>query len=176
MKEIITADANGKNQRTDRTRYLAATASMELVKPVHRRFDNSKLTIPLRQSLQKKKNLMEQAISAYSKALKYQVAEVTTEATYNIAKIYQDFAKALLQSQRPTDLDEDALEEYQLLLEEQAYPFEEKAIDIHVTNFKRIPSGNYDESVRNSLQALSTLLPFRYSRKEMSSGYIEITE
>ncbi|NNE63966.1 MAG: tetratricopeptide repeat protein, partial [Gammaproteobacteria bacterium] len=176
LKEIITADANGKNQRTDRTRYLAATASMELVKPVHRRFENSKLTIPLRQSLRKKKNLMEEAISAYSKALKYQVAEVTTEATYNIAKIYNDFAKALLQSQRPTGLDEDALEEYQLLLEEQAFPFEEKAIDIHVTNFKRIPSGNYDDSVRNSLQALSKLLPFRYSRKEMSSGYIEIAQ
>lgn len=176
LNEIITADADGNSQRTDRTRYLAATASMELIRPVQRVFDNSKLTIPLRQSLRKKKALMEQAIAAYSKAIKYQVAEVTTEATHNIAKIYNDFATALLNSERPRGLDEAALEEYQLLLEEQAFPFEEKAIDIHVTNIKRIPSGFYDDSIKSSLAALGKLLPFRYAKKEMSSGYIEIVQ
>ena len=176
LNEIIKADARGGNQRTDRTRYLAATATMELIRPVQSAFDNRKLTIPLRESLREKKNLMERAIAAYSKAIKYQVAEVTTEATHNIAKIYYDFAKALLNSERPKGLDKAALEEYQLLLEEQAYPFEEKAIDIHVTNVKRIPTGVYDESVKNSLAALGKLLPFRYAKQEISSGYIEIVQ
>ncbi len=176
LKEIVTADASGKDQRTDRTRYLAATASMELVKPLHRSYEKARLTIPLKKSLKKKKKLMQQAIDAYSKALKYQVAEVTTEATYSIGEIYHDFANALLKSQRPKGLDEESLEEYDLLLEEQAYPFEEKAIDIHVVNFRRIPQGSYDESVKNSLKVLGELMPFRYARDEISSGYVELVQ
>ena len=176
LREIVSADARGKNQRTDRTRYLAATASMELTRPLQLSYQKARLTIPLKKSLQKKKKLMQQTIDAYSKALKYRVAEVTTEATYNIAEIYHDFANALLKSQRPKGLDADALEEYDLLLEEQAFPFEEKAIDIHLANFKRIPEGTYDEPVKNSLKVLADLLPFRYAREEISSGYVELPQ
>lgn len=173
LKEIVSADARGKTQRTDRSRYLAATASMELIEPIHHSYQKAKLTIPLKKSLKIKKNLMQQSIDAYSKALKYQIAEVTTEATYHIAEIYHDFANALLQSQRPKGLDEEALEEYDLLLEEQAYPFEEKAIDIHFSNFKRIPEGIYDQSIKDSLKVLAKLLPFRYAREEVSSDFLE---
>ncbi len=176
LKEIVKADGRGKNQRTDRTRYLAAIASMELIQPVHNAFQKTRLTVPLKKSLKKKKKLMERAIGAYSKALKYQVAEVTTDATFKLAEIYHHFANALLTSQRPKGLDEEALEEYELLLEEQAYPFEEKAIDIHVSNFRRIAAGTYDQSVKNSLLVLGKLMPFRYAREEISSSFVEVGE
>ena len=133
-----------------------------------------KLTVPLKTSLGKKKKLMQQSIDAYTRAIKYQVAEVTTEATYQIAEIYHDFARSLMGSERPKGLDEDQLEEYELLLEEQAFPFEEKAIDIHLANFKRIPAGTYDEPTRKSLQVLSELMPFRYARAESSDSHVEI--
>ena len=174
LKEIVIADARGKKQRTDRTRYLAATASMELVKPLHRSYQKTKLTIPLKKSLKKKKNLMQQSIDAYSKALKYQVEEVTTEATFQIAEIYHSFAQSLLESQRPKGLSEEELEEYDLLLEEQAYPFEEKAIDIHLSNFKRIPKGTYDQPVKDSLKVLGELMPFRYAKVEQTEAYVEL--
>ena len=117
---------------------------------------------------------MQQSIDAYSRAMKYQVAEITTEATYQIAEIYLEFARSLLSSQRPGGLSEDELEEYDLLLEEQAYPFEEKAIDIHLANFKRIPGGTYDEPTKKSLQALGKLMPFRFARVEISDDYVDI--
>ncbi len=176
LKEIVVADARGKTQRTDRTRYLAATASMELAKPLYHSYQKVKLTIPLKKSLKMKKKLMQQSIEAYSKALKYRVAEVTTEATYNIAEIYHDFANALLNSQRPKGLDGESLEEYDLLLEEQAFPFEEKTIGIHLANFKRIPGGTYDEPVKNSLKALAELMPFRYARTEQTETYVQIPQ
>ena len=174
LGEIVKADARGKNQRNARSKYLAATASLELIKPTHAAFTKTRLTVPLKKSLKKKKSLMQQSITAYNNALKYQVAEVTTEATYQIAEIYHQFADALLSSQRPKGLNEEELEEYDLLLEEQAYPFEEKAIDIHLANFKRIPSGIYDKPVQASLKTLSELMPFRYARSEQTEAYVEL--
>jgi len=174
LNEIVKADARAGNERSPRSKYLAATASLELVEPLRRAYSQSKLTVPLKTSLGKKKKLMQQSIDAYSKAIKYQVAEVTTEATYQIAEIYHQFARALMDSERPKGLDEEQLEEYQLLLEEQAFPFEEKAIDIHLANFRRIPAGTYDEPTRKSLRVLGEMMPFRYARAESSDPYVEI--
>ncbi len=174
LNEIVRADARAGAQRNARSRYLAATASLELVDPLHRSYQQAKLTVPLKKSLAKKKKLMQQSIDAYRRAMQYQVQEVTTEATFQIAEIYHEFAKSLMNSQRPRGLSEDELEEYDLLLEEQAFPFEEKAIDIHLANFRRIPQGTYDEPTKKSLQVLGELMPFRFARVESSDNYVEI--
>jgi TolA-binding protein len=173
LNDIVTADARAGVERSARSKYLAATASLELVRPLHQSYREVKLTVPLKTSLRKKKKLMRQSIDAYSKAMDYRVLEVTTEATFQIAEIYHDFAKSLMNSQRPGGLDEEQLEEYDLLLEEQAFPFEEKAIDIHLANFRRIPAGTYDEPTKRSLQVLGELMPFRYARAESSDSYVE---
>ncbi len=174
LNEIVRSDARGKAERNDRSRYLAAHASLELIGPLHRSYQKARLTVPLKKSLRQKKQLMEQSIDAYSKAMNYQVAEVTTEATFQIAEIYHDFAKSLMNSQRPKGLSEEELEEYDLLLEEQAFPFEEKAIDIHLANFKRIPQGTYDEPIRRSLRVLGELMPFRFAKMESTDAYVEL--
>ena len=173
LNEIVKADARAKKQRTDRTRYLAAMASLELTEPTRQKYAEVKLTRPLKKSLKRKKTLMKQAVAGYSKAAKYQVEEATTAATFHIAEIYREFAEALLKSERPKKLDEDALEEYNYMLEDQAYPFEEKAIKIHQTNLSRIPKGSYDDSIKNSLQALAKLMPFRYAKAEKTDDYVE---
>jgi len=174
LNEIVKADARAGSERSARSKYLAATASLELIEPLRNAYRQSKLTVPLKTSLGRKKKLMQQSIDAYSKAIDYQVAEVTTEATYQIAEIYHDFARALMDSERPPGLDTEQLEEYQLLLEEQAFPFEEKAIDIHLANFRRIPAGTYDEPTRNSLRVLGEMMPYRYARVESSDPYVEV--
>jgi len=174
LNDIIRADASGKSERSPRSKYLAATASLELIQPLHRSYKKTRLSIPLKTSLRKKKKLMQQSIDAYGKAMKYQVQEVTTEATFQIAEIYHDFAKSLMGSQRPKGLDAEQLEEYELLLEEQAFPFEEKAIDIHLANFKRIPAGTYDEPTKKSLQVLGELMPFRFAKIESTDVYVDI--
>lgn len=174
LTEIIQADRKGGKQRTARTNYLAATATLELAKPYQLAYHKTKLKIPLKKSLKKKKSQMQNAIKAYENAITYKVAEVTTAATYQIGEIYHDFARALMQSQRPKGLSAEELEQYDLLLEEQAFPFEEKAIDIHVTNAQRTQSGIYDEWVKKSLQVLAKLQPVRYAKNEKIESYVEI--
>jgi TolA-binding protein len=174
LNDIVQADRRGGKQRTARTNYLAATATLELAKPHQLAYQKTKLKIPLKKSLKKKKGLMQNAIKAYENAINYKVAEVTTAATYQIGEIYHDFARGLMKSQRPKGLSADELEQYNLLLEEQAYPFEEKAIDIHVANVKRTQDGVYDEWVKKSLQVLGKLQPVRYAKNEKIESYVEV--
>jgi Flp pilus assembly protein TadD len=56
------------------------------------------------------------------------------------------------------------------LLEEQAFPFEEKAIGIHEKNASRAAGGVYDDWVRKSYAALAELKPGRYARIESLDG------
>ncbi|MCS6946781.1 MAG: tetratricopeptide repeat protein, partial [Steroidobacteraceae bacterium] len=71
-----------------------------------------------------------------------------------------------LASERPKKLDKDALEQYDLLLEEQAFPFEEQAIELHEANAARAREGWYDAGVRASFAALAELKPARYAKSE----------
>jgi hypothetical protein len=109
---------------------------------------------------------MEQALSWFSKAAGYGYADVTTAATYETGSVYQSFGRALLDSERPKKLSGLELEQYNVLLEEQANPFEEKAIRTYEDNLRRISQGIYDEWVAKSAAQLAVLAPAQYEKHE----------
>jgi TolA-binding protein len=172
LEELVEVDASAGAQRSDRTRYLAATASLDLAEPVRKRFEVVKLTQPLADSLKLKKELMEDVISAYTGASNYGVAEVTTAATFRLGEVYEQFSSDLMESDRPTNLEADALEQYEILLEEQAFPFEEKAIDLYKANADRAADGVYDDWVKRSFGRLAGLMPARYAKEERSEDVL----
>lgn len=173
--EIVEADQRAGAARTDRTRYLAAQASLQLAEVSYASFAAIRLAEPLKTTLQQKRQAMETALQAYGKSAEYGVADVTTAATFRIGQLYGELAQALLKSERPKDLSEEELEQYNVLLEEQAYPFEEKAISIHESNAARASSGIYDQWVRRSYEALRTMLPARYAKLEKGEAYFDAT-
>ena len=116
---------------------------------------------------------METALQAYTSAANYGVTEVTTASTFRIAEIYNDFSRALMTSQRPKGLSAVELEQYNVLLEEQAFPFEEKAIEVHEVNAQRVGQGIYDLWVKNSFAELSKLRPVRYAKVEKSEVIVD---
>jgi len=131
-----------------------------------------RLTAPLKKSLVIKRDALETAMDGYKRAAEYQVAEVTTAATYEMAELYRTLAKDLLASERPKTLKGDELEEYNALLEEQVFPFEEQAIKAHELNAARTKDGVYDESIRKSFQALAELKPARYGKTEVTQDVV----
>ena len=135
--EIISADAQAGAQRTERTHYLAAKAQLALAQPARDAFRAVRLTAPLKKSLIVKRDALETAMDGYKRAADYQVAEVTTAATYEMAELYRTLAKDLMASERPKNLKGDELDEYNALLEEQVFPFEEQAIKAHELNAAR---------------------------------------
>lgn len=164
LGKIIEADKEGPS--TDRSRFLAANAALELAEPTFTVYKKVRLVQPLKENLKKKKKLMEESIKAFTEAANYGIEAVTTASTYRIAEIYSDFGKGLFDSERPKGLSGDELEQYDILLEEQAYPFEEKAIDVHVVNATRATTGVYDKWVKKSFSALTKLSPVRYAKYE----------
>ncbi|MCA0893314.1 tetratricopeptide repeat protein [Microbulbifer agarilyticus] len=149
-----------------RGRYLAAFAQNELADQSFARFERLALTLPLKQSLRNKKQAMETTVTDYKKVLEFGIAEFTTAANYRLAEIYRQLSRDLMDSQRPNGLNPLELEQYEILLEEQAYPFEEKAIELHEANIKRTADGVYDEWIKNSFSSLENLLPARYRKPE----------
>ncbi len=170
MKDIYEADLNGGAARTDRTRYLGATAALALAEPAAQAYRQVALVEPLQKQLKLKKAKLEEALNAYAKAANLGVADVSTAASYHIASLYSDFGKAIMDSQRPKKLSAVELEQYNVLLEEQALPFEEKASDMHEVNARRAATGIYDQWVQRSFEALGQMLPVRYGKRERGEG------
>jgi tetratricopeptide (TPR) repeat protein len=166
LAAIIDADRTAGAERTDSSRLHAARASLELAEPLRVAFESVPLTAPLPKSLKAKRDAMEAALGAYRNAADYGVADVATRATFAIAEMYRRLAADLLASERPKNLSEEEKEQYALLLEEQAYPFEEKAIELHEANAARVQDGIYDDGVRASFAALAGLKPARYLKAE----------
>jgi tetratricopeptide (TPR) repeat protein len=169
LREIIAADRVAGAERSDRSRLLAGNATLTLAIPAREEFRRIKLVAPLKKSLVAKRAALEAALKAYEQAADYQVAEVTTAATFESAELYRQLGKDMIDSQRPKNLSKDELEQYDVLLEEQAFPFEEKAIKLHEVNTARTTDGVYDQSVQQSFAALAQLNPGRYAKAELES-------
>ncbi|UTW46092.1 tetratricopeptide repeat protein [bacterium SCSIO 12696] len=148
-----------------RSQYLAAFSANVLAGDEYDKFKRIALKLPLKKSLKKKRAAMEKTIAAYQGVLDYSVQEFTTQASFRLGDVYAQLSNDLMNSQRPK-LSELELEQYDLLLEEQAYPFEETAIDIHQRNAQRSWQGIYDQWVKQSFTALAELMPGRYQKPE----------
>ncbi len=172
LQRIITLDAKAGSERTDRTRYLAAKASLVIIEPSFDEFIAIKLVKPFKKNLTRKQNSMKSLVSSYSKLVDYKVADVTAASTYYIAEIYFNFSRSLMGSERPDNLNALELEEFNLMLEEQAYPFEEKAIKVHEKNVELLATGIYSSWIDRSIDKLAKLIPARYAKPEESTNYV----
>ena len=170
--KVALHDRIGK-RATQRTRFLAAQALFKLTEIQRKEFAEIALTQPLKSALKRKQRALKSTISAYQKVAGYGVAEYVTAATYRIGSMYVDLSAAIMNSQRPTNLNALQLEQYDILLEEQAYPFEEQAIEIHEVNLARMWSGTNDEWVEQSLVALRALVPGRFDKNEVQVAYVQ---
>ena len=152
---------------------LASTAAFGLGMAHQQTFKYVKLIAPLQKSLKRKQTAMKQAIKYYQQVLSFQLAQDVPQTTFNLAEMYRQLAVDVLKSQRPKDLDELALEEYEILLEELAYPFEEKAIEIHLSNAQRAWQNVFDEWIAKSFATLAEIAPALYNKQERSHDVID---
>jgi hypothetical protein len=62
--------------------------------------------------------------------------------------------------------------DYELVLEEEAFPFEERAIGVHEKNLELLSVGIFNPWIERSLEKLANLMPGRYAKFEASGGLI----
>jgi cellulose synthase operon protein C len=172
LEEIVSADAAAGSERTGRTRTLAARSALVLAEQLYENFVVVKLRQPFETSLQDKKQRMDATIAAMGRLVDYGIDEMTAAATFYMAETYSNFSRSLLDSERPGDLKPEDLEEFKNKLDEAAFPFEEKAINVHEKNMELLHSGVFNSWTEKSLSRLTELMPGRYAKHETSSGFL----
>jgi len=170
---IVALHGEAGREQTDRSRFLAGKAALVLAELTYETFAAIRLVQPFEESLAAKQQSMDTALEAFSGLVDYEIAEVTGAATYYIAEIYYEFSRSLLASERPAGLSSTELADYELVIEEEAYPFEEQSIEVHEKNFELLTSGIHNAWVQKSLDKLVVLMPGQYARNEISGGYLE---
>jgi len=173
LRRIVAADAESGADRTPRTRTLAARSALVLAEALYHHFGEVALVQPFEASLQEKQERMDAALEAFGELVDYEVAEVTAAATFYMAEVYFDFSRALLESERPADLAPAERADYEEVLEEEAFPFEERSIAVHEKNLELMASGGvYDVWIERSLERLAERMPGRYAKSEISTGFL----
>lgn len=127
-------------------------------------FAGIELTIPLESSLQQKQVAMEKAQAFFRNAESLGGATVLPESLFRRAELHRIMARDLMASAAPDDLNELEKMQYTMLLEEEAYPFEERAIALHSQNHQSISAGRFNAWIEKSLNVLAELYPGRYNR------------
>jgi hypothetical protein len=148
-------------------------SALALTEPLYQQFVKIKLVQPFKKNLARKKAAMKKTIDAFGKLPDYQVGEVTAASAFYIAETYRYFGRALAESERPKNLTALEREQYELALEDQVYPFEEKAISLHEKNLELLDRGVYNTWVDKSIARLAKLVPARYAKFEESMDFVE---
>ncbi len=172
LAAIVDIDADSGSSRTDRTRYLAARSALVLTRPLFDEFAGLRLTQPFEESLERKKRLMSGALAGFEALVAYEVSEVTAASTYYLARIYGNFSRSLIESERPEGLSAADMNAYELVIEEEAFPFEEQSIAVHQKNLELMRTGIFNDWIQESLDELALLMPGRYAKHELSSGFV----
>ncbi len=173
LRRIIAGDAKSGDQRTERSRWLAAWSNAKYGDYFASEFRKKKLRQPLQRSLPKKKGFFEDASDRYQKAADYGILEFVTMSSYKIGTLYENFATDLRRAPKPAGLSAGDTHIYKEIIEEQASPFDQLAVEVHQANIDKAWEGHFDSWIAQSFGALSKLYPDRYNKQEVSATYGE---
>ncbi|MEN8106529.1 MAG: tetratricopeptide repeat protein [Pseudomonadota bacterium] len=171
LRRVIDGDSKAGSRSTDRSRWLAAWANAEYGDYWRWEFKRVKLRMPLEKWMPRKSEKLKNAMQRYEESAGYGIFEFSARASYSIGELYASFARELMDSPRPKGLSTTELQQYELLLEEQAIPFEELAIEIHENNIRQSWDGNFNHWVDKSFAAMAKLSPARFDKQEMQVSY-----
>lgn len=173
--KIVQEDKRISNKnKTDRTKFIVSKAFLSKAVENEARYNNYQLKRPLKLNLKRKKRAMQAAVRLYGQASSYKISETSSQATYSIASIYYNFSKALLNSELPKGLNKNEQEQYKILLEDKAFPFEEKAIEFYEHNMEHTRDNIFNDWVKSSYAELKKLYPARYKRNFKLDEYINV--
>ncbi len=155
----------------------AARAQLRIAEESYARFLQVDIAPPVEETVVVKRELLQKAIRNFVTAGNYRIADISTASNYFIGSALEQFKDGILQSARPETLSPEELEEYELLLQEMAYPFEKKALHAYRVNMERaIELGILNPWIEKSYQRLAELAPWAYNREEKIAYPLTVME
>lgn len=171
LRRIIENDKAAGAARTERSKWLAAWASIKYGDYHGEKFRNYRLRQPIVESISGKNEHLEKASGYYQNAAEYGILEFVTMSSFKIAGLYQTFAKDLRAAPAPGGLSAEELGVYAEIIEEQARPFEQLAMELHQANIERAWDGEYNEWIQQSFGQMKVLSPARFDKTELIVSY-----
>ncbi|MBJ6137724.1 tetratricopeptide repeat protein [Marinobacter litoralis] len=163
LQELVASESQSQWHSEETLRW-AADAALNLGARAADQFAAIALVHPLEETLVRKQAALERAQNYLLEAEAFAGETVATEVLFRRAELYRVLAADLMESEVPAELNELEAMQYQMLLEEEAYPLEEKAMELHTRNHQKITEQGYDKWIGQSLEALAAMHPGRYNR------------
>ncbi len=171
LTKIIDVDKVAGSQRTDRSRWLGAWANAKYGDYYASAFSQTRLKLPLVKSIPDKNKWLERASTSYQLSADYGILEFVAMSSYKIGALYRQFAGELRGAPAPAGLSESDQQIYASIIEEQAAPFDQLAIDLHQANIDRAWDGKFNEWINKSFTEMRVLHPKRYNKVELIVSY-----
>ncbi|MBE0618928.1 MAG: tetratricopeptide repeat protein, partial [Proteobacteria bacterium] len=144
-----------------------AQAALALGRLALDRFRAVTLRGDLAAALGEKESFLGEALAQLARAASLPYADTLTESLYRAGEAFEHLKAALLASERPPDLTEEEREEYEFLLEEKAFPLEERAVSYYRNGVAAArDAGVHTPWVDRMFERLEALVPWAYQRNE----------
>lgn len=148
-----------------------AKASLTLLNESLEKYIQFQLTQPFEKTFKKKTLLLNTILKEYSNIAKYKIADFQAEIFFKMGLALEHFKDSIVQSERPDDFNQDELEEYNFLLEEKAYPYDDQAVKTYERSVTAaVKNMIFDEWMEKSLKKLAFLRPALYKRELMEKA------
>ncbi|MGH1487061.1 MAG: tetratricopeptide repeat protein [Cellvibrionaceae bacterium] len=171
LTKLINVDSGAGSERTDRSRWLAAWANTKYGDYYSSLFAEAQLTQPIVKSIPNKNKWLQSASSRYQAAADYGILEFVSMSSYKIGILYRQFASDLRSAPKPNGLSASDQQVYAEIIEEQARPFDQLAIDLHQANIDRAWAGKFNDWISKSFAEMQVLRPARFNKKELIVSY-----
>ncbi len=171
LRRIIENDKEAGSARTERSKWLAAWASIKYGDHYGEEFRKYRLRQPIVESISGKNESLGKASGYYQNAAAYGILEFVTMSSFKIAGLYQTFATDLRAAPAPAGLSAEEQGVYAEIIEEQAQPFEQLAMELHRANIERAWHGEYNEWIEKSFGQMKILSPARFNKTELIVSY-----
>ncbi len=158
---------------------LAQVAFLEAEQELAR-YTQLRLTQPLEQSLQRKRDALDATLQSLGACAQHSVAPWAQAAAYRVGEALVHFGDALVQSERPSDLTGDDRLAYDEVLEEQSWAFYDRGEEAWA-QLLREPGSSESDEVRTWLEKTRSSLYPRVARRfahhpEVSYPLVPATE
>ena len=170
LRRIIEGNKKSE-QQTERSRWLAAWAHMQYGDYFANEYRELNLYLPLVKSLPKKQTKLEEASGHYQQAADFGFLETVNESSFKIAQMYTQLAQAINRSPVPKKLKAKDKDTYRNILQQQAIPLKQTAIDLHVANLEHAWEGKFNTWIEQSFLQLRMLQPERFNKTELIVSY-----
>ena len=171
LRRVIAGDANGGNERTERSQWLGAWANAKYGDYFAWEFYRRSLRAPIDKSIARKNGYLTDAKQRYTMAADYGMLEFVSMANVKTADLYEKFSQELLSAPIPKEASAEEKALYKQIFSQQAAPFTELAQTIHHNNIELGWQGHFNIWIEKSFNAMRRLSPQRFNKTEAVARY-----